>query len=123
MIVRVPSVMIEGHSYCPANDWRSFKIQKASGHLHAIATFLPPGGPSVLILLGSGKEFDVECDAFETNRPHDFSVDDFKSLRQHFEPKKPGTRVILDDHRVQVNAEPQIRVPWASKYFHSGYSN
>lgn len=111
-------VSIDGGSYYCRHYERASKIQKARDHLHAFITFSPPNGPGVLIMLGSGKEFDVGFDAFQTWRPHDFTLDDFEPLRQHFEPKVPGTCVPLKDHRVQVNAEPQINLsPSVAKYF------
>lgn len=80
----------------------TFKISIIPRHLAGALLFQSVGGGKFVILLGSTTELGVGFDVVPLS-----NIENVEELRSSFIPRAAGTRMILGNHQVQVNAEPQ----------------
>ncbi|BDD63897.1 hypothetical protein MPDQ_003945 [Monascus purpureus] len=93
----------------PTTMSQTFRLRKGPRDLCAFTSFeRTSDGKGILVLLGTCKGNDVGFDALETQRPRDFSSEDFTSVSRHFQPKIPGTWIELENNFVCVKVEPRI---------------
>lgn len=82
-----------------------FKINKVAGRLAGALLLERIDGEKFVILLGSTTEFGV---GFEAASLFDIESFDLEKFKKSFNPQALGTSIVLENHRVDVNAETWI---------------
>lgn len=83
----------------------TFRISKEAGRLAGALILERTDGERLVILLGSTTEFEV---GFEATSLCDIGYFDFEKFQKSFNPRAPGTNIVLENHQVRVNATPRI---------------
>jgi hypothetical protein len=81
-----------------------FKISLAAGQLAGTILFERHDGKTLFVLLGSLADFTVGFDAVEAEES-----DSTRNLQTSFNPKVPGTNIVLEDHQVRVTTEQLVQ--------------
>ena len=81
----------------------TFKISKESNRLAGALLLERVDHERLLILLGSTPDFGVGFEAASMS-----DIESLEGLQESFHPRAPGTLMVLRNHRVRVNANPQI---------------
>ena len=82
----------------------NFKISLAAGQVAGSILFERHDGKMLFVLLGSSADFTVGFDAVEAEEP-----DTSRNLEASFNPKVPGTNILLEDHQVRVTTEQLVQ--------------
>lgn len=83
----------------------TFKIIKKAGQLAGALLLERIDGERLVILLGSTTDFEV---GFEAASLSDMGSFDLENFQKSFNPRKSGSTLVLENHRVRVSAEPWI---------------
>lgn len=91
------------HKRWTASMRSTFKISKGAGQLAGALLFERHDGERLVILLGSMADFTVGFDVASLS-----DMESMDLLQKSFRPRAPGANMVLENHEVRVNAEPQI---------------
>ena len=88
----------------------TFPISKGAGQLAGALLFERHDGEKLVILLGSMADFTIGFDIASLS-----DIENFNLLQMNFTPQAPGSNMVLENHKVRINAEPQLYK--AAKYY------
>ncbi len=105
-----PSPVLTSRRWPPGPKTYTFKISKGDCQLAGVLLLERFDDKRLTILLGSRTDFGVGFEA-TSNR----EIGNLEELQRSFNPQTPGTDVVLEDHKVCVNVEPQVH--GGAKYY------
>lgn len=108
--VPVPLLSSYTKRWIPDRMPSTLKISKEAGRLAGALLLERNDGERLVILLGSTTDFGV---GFEVVSMSD--IESVEELQRAFNPRVPGTNLVLEHHQVRVYAEPRIHA--GAKYY------
>ncbi len=105
-----PSPVLTSRRWPPGPKTYTFQISKKDCQLAGVLLLERSDDKRLTILLGSRTDFGVGFEA-APNR----DIGNLEELQRSFKPQAPGTDVVLEDHKVCVNVEPQVH--GGAKYY------
>ena len=97
----IPSLVM--HLRWTGRMQRTFPISRGAALLAGALLFERHDGERLAVLLGSMDSFTVGFDVASKAE-----LDSIEVLQKNFNPRPPGTNMVLDNHQVRVSAEPRI---------------
>lgn len=107
---RLPLPVLTSQRWPPAKRPYTFKISRVDSRLAGALLLERIGDERLVIMLGSTAEFGVGFDIASM-----LDIESLEELQSLFNPQMPGTNMVLKNHQVRVNADPQIH--HGAKYY------
>lgn len=98
-----PAPILTSQRWPPARRPYTFKISKGNSRLAGALLLERDDGEKLVILLGSNTDFGVGFEVASISK-----FEDWEELQRSFNSQAPGTNMVLENHRVRVNTEPQV---------------
>lgn len=105
-----PPPVLPSQRWPPASVPYTFKIINGSSQIAGTLVLERHDGERLYILLGSTRDFGVGFNVASIS-----DIDRVEEVQESFRPRAPGTLMVLRDHQVRLNADPQIHS--GAKYY------